>query len=424
VPQNRPLRLALLLWLALVAAVSVRTLLRPASHSVFPIFALSTQHWWHDQPLYADYKPLDFFRYPPVFAVALTPLSALGLRLGGVLWSWLGIAVLLAGLHRYARQVAGPAWSPARHAVFLSLCALGALRGLWNAQSNALVVGLLLLAGAYLCRAATPHPPEAKRGRCWWLVAGVLAVAVWVKLTPLAPALLLCALWPRQLGGRLVVILAAIGLLPFLTRPPYVVLHHYHDWLGHLTGTSSKRWAGFRDAWTICLAIRQMLSGAAGPLPLEEPLHAPGYRLAQVLSAAAAGGWCLWQKRRGREPRLLIHASLSMGMAWLMLLGPAIEHATYVFLAPFLCAALLQPGPWQGGRRLIQAAFVLVMVLGWGALTRPLEPVVPLLAASLPLGTSLFLLWLVADSRAQSEARVQGKEARQECLPYLSNPVR
>ena len=52
---------------------------------------------------FAEYKPLDHFRYPPLFAVAVTPFSLLGPRAGGVLWSWAGIAVLVT-----ARAHAGP----------------------------------------------------------------------------------------------------------------------------------------------------------------------------------------------------------------------------------------------------------------------------------------------------------------------------
>src|SRR5690349_15494545 len=73
------LRLAVGLWLILAAAVAVRTLVRPASHTVFPIFASSAEHWWGDQSLYQEYPGLDYFRYPPIFALFVTPFSCLGL---------------------------------------------------------------------------------------------------------------------------------------------------------------------------------------------------------------------------------------------------------------------------------------------------------------------------------------------------------
>jgi len=90
--------------------------------------------------------------------------------MGGVLWSLLGIGVFVLSLWRFIRDVAPGEWTAARQAVFLALGALGAMRGLWNAQSNALAVGLLLLATASLVQ------------RQWWTAAAVLAASVLIKL--------------------------------------------------------------------------------------------------------------------------------------------------------------------------------------------------------------------------------------------------
>ena len=181
-----PLRHAFRIWLAVAAAVCIRTLVAPSTHTIFPVLAGSAAHWSANQPLYAEYPPLDYYRYPPVFAVAFIPFSLLGYRAGGVLWSLLGIGVFVLGLWRFIRDVAPGEWTAARQAVFLALGALGAMPGLWNAQSNALTVGLLLLAASALVR------------RRWGTAAAVLAASVLIKLTPLAPALLL-ALFNR--GG-------------------------------------------------------------------------------------------------------------------------------------------------------------------------------------------------------------------------------
>ncbi|HTU93227.1 MAG TPA: glycosyltransferase 87 family protein, partial [Gemmataceae bacterium] len=150
VASSSSLRLALIVWLILGIAVSVRTMVRPGSHTVFPIFAASAENWWGNRPLYELYAGLDRFRYPPVFALFVTPFSALGLTTGGILWGWASIAVFVAGLWRYLRDVVPSEWTRQRMAVFLILGALGALRGLWNAQSNALIAGLILLGSAAL----------------------------------------------------------------------------------------------------------------------------------------------------------------------------------------------------------------------------------------------------------------------------------
>ena len=83
-----------------------------------------------------------------------------------------------------------------------------------------------------------------------------------------------------------------------------------------------------------------------------------------------------------------------MGLAWLMLFGPAVEHATYVFLTPVLNWALLQR-EGRRGRWLIGAAFVLVMFLPWAVVAPAVMETAPVLLTVLPVGTALFTLWLI-----------------------------
>jgi hypothetical protein len=403
------LRLALIVWLILGAAVSVRTLVRPSNHTVFPIFAASAEHWWGNCALYEIYPDLDRFRYPPLFALFVTPFSVLGLTTGGILWSWLSIAVFVAGLWRYIRDVIPSVWTPQRTALFLILGGFGALRGLWNAQSNALIAGFVLLGTAALARVLSSEfrvlSSQSKNSELrtqnsgLWLAALFLAAAVCLKLTPLAPVLLLVVMWPRRLAWRLFVVMAGLFLLPFLTMPPGIVFDHYREWIDHLLESGNIRWIGFRDGWTIWIVLNHLLGGASGELSLREPMDSSWYRLVQLASGAAALAWCLWQRQRAgrsnQEPRWLIHVTLSMGLAWLMLFGPAVEHATFVFLAPPLLWALLERRAWPHGQGLIWASFLLIMVFGWGVVARLLAPDWPVLLTALPAGTALFALWLV-----------------------------
>ncbi len=382
------------LWLVLGFAISIRTIVSPEKHTVFPIFAASATHWWQDQPLYTRYADLDdYFRYPPVFAIALTPFNFLGLTAGGILWTWLSLAVYAAGLWYFACDVIPISWTPPRLAVFFALGVFGALRGLWKAQSNALVIGLLLLAVAALMH------------RRWWSAAGFLGGSVLLKLTPLAPALLLCALWPRRLIGRFLLVLLVGLLVPFLTRPPEIAAGHYQEWLEHLLSSSQERWPGFRDGWTAWLALRHQVTLAEGPVPLRAPIDALWYRVLQIVGAAGTLAWCLWQRRQGISRKWLVTGTLALGLAWLMLLGPAAEHATYVFLTPVLVWAWLERDIWPRGRWLITGATLLILVLGWGTVTRPLLSVAPIVLAALPLGTLLFILWLLGATLACQQQR-------------------
>ena len=381
------LRLAVGDWLILAAAVAVRTLVSPFHHTVFPIFAASAAHWWAGPSLYRWYPDLDLFRYPPPFAVVVTPFAALGLRAGGILWTWAGMAVYAAGLWRFARDVLPAWWTRGRTAAFLALGAVVALPGLWNAQSNTIVVGLVLLAASSAVR------------RRWWVAAFLLAAATWIKLTPLVPALLLCALWPRRLTPRLLVALAVVALLPFLTRPGDVVVGHYLEWVTALAQSNGSRWPGFRDGWTAWMVTRHFFQGNVGPLPLLAPVDWAGYPALRLGAAAVTLAWCLWQRLRDDEPRRLVQLTLGLGTAWLMLFGPAVEHPTYTFLAPSLAWALLDWDAWPRGRWLIVTAFALVAVVGWEPLVHPLLARLPLLLAALPVGTALFAVWLIGYAR-------------------------
>ncbi len=104
--------------------------------------------------------------------------------------------------------------------------------------------------------------------------------------------------------------------------------------------------------------------------PLREPLNSGVYRAVQLLTAAAALAWCLWQRRRIDDPRRLTTLVLAMGLGWLMLFGPAVEHPSYVFLAPVLNWALLERDAPRPARWFAASAFVLVMLLGWDAIGR------------------------------------------------------
>ncbi len=249
----------------------------------------------------------------------------------------------------------------------------------------------------------------------------MLAGSVLVKLTPLAPALLLCALQPRRLSGRFALFLLAGLLVPFLTRPPGIVFDHYREWAYHLTATGAERWPGFRDAWTVWLVLRETLRGRIGVPPLREPMGSGVYRAVQLLTAAAALAWCLWQRRRHDDPRRRTTLALAMGLTWLMLFGPAVEHASYVFLAPVLNWALLERGAFPRGRGFVIAAFVLVMVLGWDAIGRAVPALAPALLTALPIGTALFTGWLIG--YGQSDVGPRRKDGKEEAKSGAWQPI-
>jgi hypothetical protein len=222
-----------------------------------------------------------------------------------------------------------------------------------------------------------------------------------VKWTPLAPVLLLAALWPRRLAARLIVGLAVLLAVPFLTRPPAAVLEQYRGWVRQWHDLSERRWPGFRDAWTVRVVVRHAFQDTEYPVdvreaprPFCEPLQASGYRCVQVLTALAALTWCLHLRRRVTDVRTLVMLTFGVGTGWLLLFGPASEHATYVFIAPVLAWGVTQRRLWPRGRPLILASALLVLVLGWGSLTSALSESSWTLLP-LPVGCGLLLFWLL-----------------------------
>ena len=367
-------------WIVFAGALVLRTLHRPESHTVFPVFASGSQHWWGDQSLYDDYRPTDYFRYPPVFAILFTPFACLGPKLGGVLWSLTSLGVYWCGLRRFLHDVAA---SEASSALFLVLSLVGAVAGLWNAQCNALLVGLVLLGASAGLR---------KR---WWSAALFLGLPVVIKLTPLPLVLLLCVLWRTPFTFRALAVCAVGFLVPFLTRSPDVVASQYQGWADHLRESASERWPGFRDAWTVFAVTRHLAEGGEGLPYMKAPLDEPAYRLVQMGGGFAVLLWSLWLRRCGTEERRLVLLTLAAGASWFLLLGPASEPPTYVFLTPFLAWGIVENRRWPEVRWLIGTAGVLLLVLGWGGLTRPWWDALPWLVFPLPVGVALFLAWLV-----------------------------
>jgi hypothetical protein len=94
-----------------------------------------------------------------------------------------------------------------------------------------------------------------------------------------------------------------------------------------------------------------------------------------------------------------------MGLGWLMLFGPAVESASFAFLAPVLAWAVVEPaGPWR--RWLALASAGLVLVLGWNAVGGLLRPSFPAVVGALPLGTCLFLVWLISRPCVQHSRQI------------------
>src|SRR5262245_8529846 len=101
---HRNARWVIVIWLAILCAISVRVLVSARANSVYPIFSDAGRKWLHGDALYG--RPtgdLDLFRYCPVVAAGFAPLSLLPDAVGGVIWRWLNAAVFAGALAVWSR---------------------------------------------------------------------------------------------------------------------------------------------------------------------------------------------------------------------------------------------------------------------------------------------------------------------------------
>ena len=214
---------------ALAARVSgtsvteVREAAKPSGN--FEIFRTASRHLFTGSDLYAEYpdEHSDRFKYSPTFALLFAPLAWLPWPLALFLWSTLNAFVLFVAVERAL---------PGRAGLLALLCLLlEVLRGMQNAQSNALVAGLVILAFTALERTNA------------WRAALTVALGACVKIFPLAA---LTFAIPRRLvvrtGAWAVVAGAGLLLLPLLVTNPSTLLAQYGWWQSVESSDAQQRW--------------------------------------------------------------------------------------------------------------------------------------------------------------------------------------
>jgi hypothetical protein len=358
------------LWVVLGLAVTVKTVASPERHTLFPTLTQRTALWWAGSSMYAEIEGLGKFPYSPSFAIVFTPFATLGCVLGAILWSWLGIGAYFLGLRAIARDVLPGPWPAVREAAFLGFALIGAVRGFWNAQSNALIIGLVMLGVA------------AAAQKKWWRAAFLLAVPVYIKIWPIVFGLLCVGLWPRRLGPRFLVALLTGAAIPFAVPPYGTAIDQYRAWFDLLADMAREPQGPYRDLWTV-------LNRLAIPMPRI------AYRVLQAAVGVALVIWCLACRRRTEAVTAALTLALCGGSAYAMLLGPGVEFNTMVVLAPAATWALMTAHEQRRGRLAVSAAFLMTMLLGAGAIERKLVAFVPWAVATLPAGVILFAFWLL-----------------------------
>jgi len=322
-------RLAVAVWAGVILALSGLAAVWPRAHSVYPIFANAGHNWLAGADLYGPQAGrLDHYRYSPLAATLFVPFSLMPERLGNVLWRLVGVGVYLVGLAWWVRTVLPRRLRGAERGVFWLLVVPLSLGSLHNGQSNVLLLGLLLAAGAAVAT-----------GR-WWLASACVSGACLFKVYAVALGLLLGVVYPRRFAGRWAVALAVGVALPFLCqRPGYV-------------GGQSARWVSSlwmdddRQGWPVAQTYRDFRLLCRVWLV---PLSTQAYLAVQVLAGAAMAAVCLVFRRAGWPQQRLLTMLLALACCWMTAFGPATESCTYTLLAPALAWSILET--WADPRR-------------------------------------------------------------------------
>ena len=190
----------------------------------YKIFKESFFHLIADKDLYVRYpeEHWDLYKYSPTFALSFAPLAYLPDELGLFLWNWLNCLVVFFALWKL------PFKSDKIKMMALGFILLELITSLQNAQSNALITGLIVFAFIFLERKQIA------------LASLFVVLTVFIKLFGLV-ALALFLFYP----GKLRAIAYTIGwtillvLLPLIVVSPDQLFFLYQSWMDLLVNDHS-----------------------------------------------------------------------------------------------------------------------------------------------------------------------------------------
>jgi hypothetical protein len=307
------------LWSIAYLGCCARTLfLKVDKSSVYPDFSTAGKNWVDGQPLYVRGGSHEF-RYSPLIAAFFVPFELLPARLGEFLWRSLNFTAFIGGLYYCCKTSIPHSFTANQASALFLLCIPLSIGSLNNAQSNPLVLGLMLLSIAFAAR------------KKWTFCTLAITLATCFKLYPIALGLLLVLMFPRKSAWRLLVCLAAAAVLPFVMQRAAYVIDQYSIWAHYLSTEDRQRgpitdwYRDFRALWRVYVA----------------PMNQRTYLILELSTAAGIALLCLIGRLRQLPIPMLLAFTLSLACCWMTVLGPATESATYILLAPALAWGLI-----------------------------------------------------------------------------------
>ncbi len=312
ISESLLLRITIAIWSVAYIGLCARTLfLKVDKASVYHDFSTAGQNWMNGDLLYNRLGKNDF-RYSPLVAAFFVPLDLLPARTGEFLWRTLNMVVFLGGLYFCCRAGVPRQLSVKETCAVFLLCIPLAVGSLNNAQSNPLVLGLLLIGAG------------AAMQRRWTLCSIAITIATCFKLYPIAFGMLLVLMYPRRLAWRLFVCLTAAAVLPFVLQRAAYVMDQYTIWI-HYLSTEDRQIGPITDWYRDLRALSRVYAIA---------MSQRTYLIVELAAGALIAVTCTVARLRKIPQGVLLAMTLSLACCWMTVLGPATESATYVLLAP------------------------------------------------------------------------------------------
>lgn len=294
------------LWFLIVAIACVRIYTHPGWHSVFPTYRDAGAAWIEQTQIYA--AP-GIFLYSPLVAAFFSPFTLISQNVAETLWRLLlGLALPLA-LWFNARTLFD--FSKREFSWLLLLIVPLTLSSLNNGQANIIIIVLFLVA----IGAASQF--------LWFTCAFCAAFAVYWKIYPLAFALLLAVVFPKELIFRILLVLIGLFIISLLLQKPSYALQQYGDWLVNLA-SDHRRAHEYYGRWRDFYLLLRLLG---------IPISTVWWTVVEATAGAVVAAICFLGTIRHWPRATLLFCATSLAIVWMLLFGPATEAATYVLIA-------------------------------------------------------------------------------------------
>lgn len=323
----------------------------------YVIFKDSFAHLLHGQNLYVLFpdEHWDLYKYSPTFAVLMLPFAFLPNLVGLAVWNVLGSLALFIGIWRL--PLADERWRMAA-AWFL---VLPMLQSLQNAQSNAHVAGLVLLAGAWL---------EAG-GAVWAALA--IALAFFVKVYGVV-ALAIAVMYPQRIkcGTWFALWLLGLGLLPMAFVGASQLLSLYEHWGALMTADQAAHTGvsvmGLVENWSGASAPKTLVGFASLAVTLLPLVRFRAYssRTFRMVFLAALLVWMVIFNHKA-EPNTFVIAVAGVAVWYLAEPATRLRNALALLVFVLTCLSTTTIFPTVLRRTLIQpySLRVLPCLLVW-----------------------------------------------------------